>query len=94
MDKLHYTPPYSEPVNYIILKINEIVCALNNMEVASNRQRDYVEMDKQPARRALRGYAAALADGITAIGAKERMGIRVVNDIIEFVLDLNASHTT
>lgn len=35
MEKLYYTPSYVEPINAIILKVNEIVCALNAIEATS-----------------------------------------------------------
>ena len=35
MEELYYTPSFTEPVNRIILKVNEIVRALNAMEAAS-----------------------------------------------------------
>jgi len=35
VEKLYYTSSYVEPINAIILKVNEIVCALNAIEAAS-----------------------------------------------------------
>lgn len=35
MDELYYTPSYTEPINRVILKVNELVCALNAIEAAS-----------------------------------------------------------